>query len=73
MQFILPAPAADGAAGRAADPSADLLGLDDGVARNLGLGLAFARFSALALAIVFSAMLVNAVGVIGFYRPCSRR
>ncbi|CAI1139627.1 Iron(III)-hydroxamate import system permease protein fhuB [Serratia rubidaea] len=43
-----------------------LLGLDDGVARNLGLGLAFARFSALALAIVFSAMLVNAVGVIGF-------
>lgn len=43
-----------------------LLGLDDGVARNLGLGLALARFSALALAIVFSAMLVNAVGVIGF-------
>ncbi|HEI8868181.1 Fe(3+)-hydroxamate ABC transporter permease FhuB [Serratia sp. AKBS12] len=43
-----------------------LLGLDDGVARNLGLGLALSRFCALALAIVFSAMLVNAVGVIGF-------
>ncbi|AHG19403.1 iron ABC transporter [Chania multitudinisentens RB-25] len=43
-----------------------LLGLDDGVARNLGLGLALSRFGALALAIVFSAMLVNAVGVIGF-------
>ncbi|WON77899.1 Fe(3+)-hydroxamate ABC transporter permease FhuB [Serratia sp. UGAL515B_01] len=43
-----------------------LLGLDDGVARNLGLGLAFSRFAALALAIIISAMLVNAVGVIGF-------
>ncbi|CAI1875658.1 Fe(3+)-hydroxamate ABC transporter permease FhuB [Serratia entomophila] len=43
-----------------------LLGLDDGVARNLGLGLSMARFCALALAIIFSAMLVNAVGVIGF-------
>lgn len=43
-----------------------LLGLDDGVARNLGLGLALSRFGALTLAIVFSAMLVNAVGVIGF-------
>lgn len=43
-----------------------LLGLDDGVARNLGLGLGFSRFAALALAIVVSAMLVNAVGVIGF-------
>ncbi|GAA3582431.1 Fe(3+)-hydroxamate ABC transporter permease FhuB [Gibbsiella greigii] len=43
-----------------------LLGLDDGVARNLGLGLNAARLGALALAIIFSAMLVNAVGVIGF-------
>ncbi|MEC5344898.1 Fe(3+)-hydroxamate ABC transporter permease FhuB [Brenneria populi] len=43
-----------------------LLGLDDGVARNLGLGLNAARAGALALAIIFSAMLVNAVGVIGF-------
>lgn len=43
-----------------------LLGLDDGVARNLGLGLSLARLSALGLAILFSAMLVNAVGVIGF-------
>lgn len=43
-----------------------LLGLDDGVARNLGLGLSLARLSALGLAIIFSAMLVNAVGVIGF-------
>ncbi|CPR21492.1 Fe(3+)-hydroxamate ABC transporter permease FhuB [Brenneria goodwinii] len=43
-----------------------LLGLDDDVARNLGLGLNAARAGALALAIIFSAMLVNAVGVIGF-------
>lgn len=43
-----------------------LLGLDDGVARNLGLGLNAARLGALALAIIFSAMLVNAVGVVGF-------
>ncbi|MCG8709097.1 Fe(3+)-hydroxamate ABC transporter permease FhuB [Brenneria sp. 4F2] len=43
-----------------------LLGLDDGVARNLGLGLNAARAGALGLAIIFSAMLVNAVGVIGF-------
>ena len=43
-----------------------LLGLDDGIARNLGLGLSLARLSALGVAIIFSAMLVNAVGVIGF-------
>ncbi|MEG9670052.1 Fe(3+)-hydroxamate ABC transporter permease FhuB [Serratia bockelmannii] len=43
-----------------------LLGLDDGVARNLGLGLSMARFCALGLAIIFSAMLVSAVGIIGF-------
>ncbi|MBH2904853.1 Fe(3+)-hydroxamate ABC transporter permease FhuB [Serratia marcescens] len=43
-----------------------LLGLDDGVARNLGLGLSMARFCALGVAIIFSAMLVSAVGVIGF-------
>lgn len=43
-----------------------LLGLDDGVARNLGLGLAVSRISTLALAIIFSAMLVNAVGIMGF-------
>ncbi|CNL09735.1 Fe(3+)-hydroxamate ABC transporter permease FhuB [Yersinia aldovae] len=43
-----------------------LLGLDDGIARNLGLGLSLARLSALGVAILFSAMLVNAVGVIGF-------
>jgi ferric hydroxamate transport system permease protein len=43
-----------------------LLGLDDGVARNLGLGLSLVRLSALGLAILFSAILVNAVGVIGF-------
>lgn len=43
-----------------------LLGLDDGVARNLGLGLSAARFTVLALAIFLSAQLVNAVGIIGF-------
>ena len=43
-----------------------LMGLDDGVARNLGLALSLARLGALSLAIVLSAMLVNAVGIIGF-------
>ncbi|EDL0434355.1 Fe(3+)-hydroxamate ABC transporter permease FhuB, partial [Salmonella enterica subsp. enterica serovar Enteritidis] len=43
-----------------------LMGLDDGVARNLGLALSLARLAALSLAIVLSALLVNAVGIIGF-------
>ncbi|KNC93219.1 Fe(3+)-hydroxamate ABC transporter permease FhuB [Trabulsiella odontotermitis] len=43
-----------------------LMGLDDGVARNLGLALSLARLGALVLAIVISALLVNAVGIIGF-------
>lgn len=43
-----------------------LLGLDDGVAKNLGLGLSAARIAVLSLAIFISAQLVNAVGVIGF-------
>lgn len=43
-----------------------LMGLDDGVARNLGLALSLARLGALMLAIVLSALLVNAVGIIGF-------
>lgn len=43
-----------------------LLGLDDGVAKNLGLGLNAARLAVLTLAILMSAQLVNAVGIIGF-------
>lgn len=43
-----------------------LMGLDDGVARNLGLALSLARLAALTLAIIISALLVNAVGIIGF-------
>lgn len=43
-----------------------LMGLDDGVARNLGLALSLARLATLTLAIVISALLVNAVGIIGF-------
>ncbi|MDZ7322392.1 Fe(3+)-hydroxamate ABC transporter permease FhuB [Kosakonia sacchari] len=43
-----------------------LMGLDDGVARNLGLALSLARLAALMLAIALSALLVNAVGIIGF-------
>ena len=43
-----------------------LMWLDDGVARNLGLALSLARLGALTLAIVISAFLVNAVGIIGF-------
>ncbi|AXA31856.1 TPA: Fe(3+)-hydroxamate ABC transporter permease FhuB [Klebsiella variicola subsp. variicola] len=43
-----------------------LMGLDDGVARNLGLALSLARLGVLTLAIAISALLVNAVGIIGF-------
>ncbi|WP_380181932.1 Fe(3+)-hydroxamate ABC transporter permease FhuB [Kalamiella sp. sgz302252] len=43
-----------------------LMGLDDGVAKNLGLALSLARFAVLALAVTLSAQLVNAAGVIGF-------
>ncbi|WP_413736103.1 Fe(3+)-hydroxamate ABC transporter permease FhuB [Sodalis sp. RH21] len=43
-----------------------LMGLDDGVARNLGLGLVAARLAGLGLAIILSAFLVNAAGIIGF-------
>lgn len=43
-----------------------LMGFDDGVARNFGLVLSFARLVALSLAIVISALLVNVVGIIGF-------
>ena len=43
-----------------------LLGVDDDVSRNLGLGLTAVRLMALGLAIVLSAVLVSAVGVIGF-------
>ncbi|WP_413729066.1 Fe(3+)-hydroxamate ABC transporter permease FhuB [Sodalis sp. RH22] len=43
-----------------------LMGLDDGVARNLGLGLIAARVGGIGVAIVLSAFLVNAAGIIGF-------
>ncbi|OON39905.1 Fe3+-hydroxamate ABC transporter permease FhuB [Izhakiella australiensis] len=43
-----------------------LMGLDDGVAKNLGLALSLVRVATLLLAIVLSAQLVNAVGIIGF-------
>ncbi|WP_407704365.1 Fe(3+)-hydroxamate ABC transporter permease FhuB [Winslowiella arboricola] len=43
-----------------------LMGLDDGVAKNLGLALSLARLSALVLAILLSAQLVSTVGIIGF-------
>lgn len=43
-----------------------LLGLDDEVARNLGLGLTKARLFALVLAVGLSASVVSAVGVLGF-------
>ncbi|MBD8162390.1 Fe(3+)-hydroxamate ABC transporter permease FhuB [Erwinia persicina] len=43
-----------------------LMGLDDGVAKNLGLALSLARIGVLGLAILISASLVNAVGIIGF-------
>lgn len=43
-----------------------LMGLDDGVARNLGLALSITRLAILSLAIILSALLVSAVGIIGF-------
>lgn len=43
-----------------------LMGLDDGVAKNLGLALSAVRIAALALAILLSAQLVNVAGIIGF-------
>ncbi|MEZ3501323.1 Fe(3+)-hydroxamate ABC transporter permease FhuB [Pantoea sp. KPR_PJ] len=43
-----------------------LMGLDDGVAKNLGLSLALARVGTLALAILLSAQLVSVAGIIGF-------
>lgn len=43
-----------------------LMGLDDGVAKNLGLALSLARLAGLLLAIVLSAQLVNVAGIIGF-------
>ncbi|MBH2874904.1 Fe(3+)-hydroxamate ABC transporter permease FhuB [Serratia marcescens] len=66
VQFILPRLLVAGALAALVLRPRTLLGLDDGVARNLGLGLSMARFCTLGLAIIFSAMLVSAVGVIGF-------
>ncbi|WP_145501949.1 Fe(3+)-hydroxamate ABC transporter permease FhuB [Yersinia similis] len=66
VQFLLPRLLISGILAALLIRPLTLLGLDDGVARNLGLGLSLARLSALGLAIIFSAMLVNAVGVIGF-------
>ncbi|CAI1731313.1 Iron(III)-hydroxamate import system permease protein fhuB [Serratia grimesii] len=66
VQFILPRLLVAGLLAVLLLRPLTLLGLDDGVARNLGLGLSMARFCALAVAIIFSAMLVNAAGVIGF-------
>ncbi len=66
VQFLLPRLLISGILAAFLIRPLTLLGLDDGVARNLGLGLSLARLSALGLAIIFSAMLVNAVGVIGF-------
>ncbi|MGQ1886374.1 Fe(3+)-hydroxamate ABC transporter permease FhuB [Serratia marcescens] len=66
VRFLLPRLLVAGALAALLLHPLTLLGLDDGVARNLGLGLSMARFCALGLAIIFSAMLVSAVGVIGF-------
>ncbi|MBH2911089.1 Fe(3+)-hydroxamate ABC transporter permease FhuB [Serratia marcescens] len=66
VQFLLPRLRVAGLLAALLLRPRTLLGLDDGVARNLGLGLSMARFCALGVAIIFSAMLVSAVGVIGF-------
>ncbi|WP_302789761.1 iron chelate uptake ABC transporter family permease subunit, partial [Escherichia coli] len=56
VQFILPRLLVAGALAALLLRPLTLLGLDDGVARNLGLGLSMARFCTLGLAIIFSAM-----------------
>ncbi|CVH45459.1 TPA: Fe(3+)-hydroxamate ABC transporter permease FhuB [Serratia marcescens] len=66
VQFLLPRLLVAGLLAALLLRPLTLLGLDDGVARNLGLGLSMVRFCALGVAIIFSAMLVSAVGVIGF-------
>ncbi|MGQ6288920.1 Fe(3+)-hydroxamate ABC transporter permease FhuB [Serratia sp. IR-2025] len=66
VQFLLPRLLVAGLLAALLLRPLTLLGLDDGVASNLGLGLSMARFCTLGLAIIFSAMLVSAVGVIGF-------
>ncbi|HHC5002186.1 TPA: Fe(3+)-hydroxamate ABC transporter permease FhuB [Serratia marcescens] len=66
VQFLLPRLLVAGLLAALLLRPLTLLGLDDGVARNLGLGLSMTRFCALGVAIIFSAMLVSAVGVIGF-------
>ncbi|MGP3231931.1 Fe(3+)-hydroxamate ABC transporter permease FhuB [Serratia bockelmannii] len=66
VQFLLPRLLVAGLLAALLLRPLTLLGLDDGVAHNLGLGLSMARFCALGLAIIFSAMLVSAVGIIGF-------
>ncbi|HEJ7159005.1 TPA: Fe(3+)-hydroxamate ABC transporter permease FhuB [Serratia marcescens] len=66
VQFLLPRLLVAGLLAALLLRPLTLLGLDDGVACNLGLGLSMARFCALGVAIIFSAMLVSAVGVIGF-------
>lgn len=43
-----------------------LLGLDDGVARNLGVSLSVTRLVILGVAVILSAQLVSVVGIIGF-------
>ncbi len=43
-----------------------LMGLDDGVAKNLGLALSATRLAVLVLAILLSAELVSVAGIIGF-------
>ncbi|MCX8957777.1 Fe(3+)-hydroxamate ABC transporter permease FhuB [Erwinia psidii] len=43
-----------------------LMGLDDGVAKNLGLALSLSRLGVLLLAVVLSAQLVNVAGIISF-------
>lgn len=43
-----------------------LIGLDDGVAKNLGLALSLTRLCTLGLATVLSAQLVSMVGIVGF-------
>lgn len=66
VQFILPRLLVAGLLAALLLRPLTLLGLDDGVARNPGWGCRWRASAPQGLAIIFSAMLVSAVGVIGF-------
>lgn len=66
VEYLAPRVAVVGAGVALMHRPLTLLGLDDEVSGNLGLALRGARLGALSLAVVLTAFVVSAVGVIGF-------